>query len=78
MGKTADNRLAYFFSYRADCFKIAGRSHRETGFDNIHTKIFQLPGDFQFFLNIQRSAGRLFAVSQGRIENNDFIHIQFL
>ena len=55
--------FAYFISDSADCLKIAGRGSGKTGFDDIHAEIFQLPGNFQFFLDIQCPAGRLFAIS---------------
>ena len=63
MRKCADDGLAYFIRNGADSLKIAGRSRGKTRFNDIHTEIFQLPGNFQFFLDIQGPAGSLFAVS---------------
>ena len=58
-----------FCGYGARRIQVAGRSDRETRFEDIDAKLFDLVGKLQFFLAIHRKAGRLLAVAQSRVEN---------
>ena len=46
---------------------------RKPGLDDIHPQQIQLPGDLHLFRHIQRGPGRLFAIPQCSIENNNTI-----
>ena len=57
-----------------DRFKIALGTNREPRFDDIDAHRFEMPGDFDFFQERERRAGRLLTITQRRIENLDGIH----
>ena len=46
---------------------------RKACFDHVHAQALQLAGNADFFIARHAGAGRLFAVTQGGIENNDFV-----
>jgi len=47
---------------------------REAGLDDVHLQTGQLPGHLEFFHRVHREAGRLLAVPQCRVEDDDAIH----
>ena len=54
-------------------FKVAHAGGRETGFDDVHAKAFQLTRHTELFLEVHGSAGGLLAIAERRVENNDAI-----
>src|SRR5712692_10417148 len=42
--------------------ELAGRGARETGFDDVHAQLFELPGDAQLGGGVQVEARRLLAI----------------
>ena len=54
-----------------DRFEITGRRGGKTGFDDIDAKLHQRIGHFELFRLGHRRAGRLLAITQGRIENQN-------
>src|SRR6185437_14433020 len=63
-----------FRSYSARGVQISGRRDREARLENVHAQFLDLAGKLQLFLAIHREAGRLLAVSQGGVENLQYIH----
>jgi len=57
--------------------KIAFRSNRKSGFDDVNAQVFELARQTYFFLQIHRTPRRLFAVVQSRIKNSDFVGFHF-
>src|SRR5437867_4024379 len=54
-----------------DAPPVALRRAREPRFDHVHPKRVQLAGETQLLLGRHRIAGRLLAVAQGRVEDDD-------
>ena len=48
---------------------------REAGLDDVHAQPRQLVGDLQLLLHVQRDAGRLLAVAQRRVEDEDAVRV---
>src|SRR5258705_7255414 len=51
--------------------EVPFRGNRKTCFDNVDTEFLQLRSHPHLLIKVHRTAGRLFAVAQGRIENHD-------
>ncbi len=51
--------------------EVTGGGDREAGFDNVDVQPRELLGDLQLLLGVQRDAGRLLAVAQGGVEDDD-------
>ena len=51
-GQAADHRFAHGLADSVHRKEIAGAGNRESGFDDIHAKAFQLQGDLNFLLGI--------------------------
>ena len=51
--------------------EIIGRGDRETGLDHIDAQVDQRLGDLHLLLVVHAAAGRLFTITQSRIENLD-------
>ncbi len=60
---------------QAHSVKVAGRSSRETGLHDIHTKARKLAGNVKLLLRVQGRAWRLLAIAQGGVEDQDDIAI---
>ena len=54
-------------------FEVAVAGSRKAGLDHIHPKPFQLPCDAQLFLPGHGRARRLFAVTQGGVEDEELV-----
>ena len=54
-------------------FEVSLRRYREPGFDDVHVEPLELTGHFQLFFKIHRAAWGLFPITEGGIENIDFV-----
>src|SRR4029450_9200452 len=70
-GKAADRRTLDLLRDTPDRFKIAGRTVREAGLDDIDAEPGQLFCDHDFFFNIHARARRLLSIPQRCIEDSD-------
>ena len=73
MGETGYSCLLDAAGDRRDRLEIAVRSDREAGLDDVDAHLVEEIGDFELFLQCHPGAGRLFAVAQSRVENDDAI-----
>ena len=73
-GERGDGAVAHRLRDGLDALKVAGGGNCEAGFDNIHLQALQTLRHLDFFLQVHRAAGRLFAVAQCRIKNLNLIH----
>jgi len=64
-----DGRLLDGVGNRLDGIEIAGRRRRESGLDDVHPHLLELPGDADLFLPGHRGAGTLLAIAQGGVED---------
>ncbi len=62
-------------SHGAHGFLVAGRGGGETRLDDVDAQLFQGVGHLQLVLDAQRKAGRLLAVTQRGIENENSIRV---
>ena len=69
----ADGGFADGLGDRAHRFEIAIAGRRKAGLDHVDAQAFQLPGDTELLFACHRSAGRLFAVAQGGVENDELV-----
>ena len=72
-GQPGDLRTANFPGYGLHRGKVTGRGKGKPGLDDVHVEQFQVPGDLQFFVDVEIGPGGLFPIPQGGIENHDFI-----
>ena len=72
-GQRGDARLANGLGDGGDGREVALRGHGEAGLDDIHAQIFQGMGHGQLFLRRHAAAGRLFAVAQRGVEEDNAI-----
>jgi hypothetical protein len=71
--KAADDGI---FDCLCDFFhgmEVTGAGDRETGFDDIDAKGFELEGQFDLFPGVELAAGYLFPVAEGGIKDEDFL-----
>src|SRR5439155_1165691 len=68
-GASVDYRLERF----EEVLEVGGGGEGETGLDHIDTQSGELPGDRHLLIRRQRCAGRLLAVTQGRIEDENAV-----
>ena len=66
-----DHRPADLGGDAAHRLGIGGRGDREAGLDDVDTEGVELTGELQLLGRAQRKAGRLFAVTQRRVENQN-------
>ena len=64
-------RLANLLGDGLDRLEIAGRGNRKARLDDIHTELRQGVRHFELFLEVHAASGRLLAIPQRRIENDD-------
>ena len=69
--QTADHGVFHHLGDFIHRFEVAGRGDGETGLDHVHAHLIENFSHTQLFLEIHRAAGRLFAVAQGRIKDDD-------
>jgi hypothetical protein len=65
----------YCLRDRFDGFEVAIGCDRETGLDDVDTQARELVGDLELLGDVERNAGRLLAVSQGRVEDSYRVHL---
>jgi hypothetical protein len=66
-----DDRPLYLFRYNANRLGVRFRGDRKTRFDQVDTERRQLPRQLELLVDPHGEAGRLFAVTQGRIEDGE-------
>ena len=72
-GQRAHGAVLDRVSDRPDGFEVTVRRSGETGFDHIDLEALELAGDAQLFVLGHRGTGRLLAVAQGRVENDQLV-----
>ncbi len=70
-GQAADRRAADRAGDLADRLEVAGRGDREAGFDDVDAQIDQRLRDLQLLVEVHAAAGRLLAVAERGVENDD-------
>ncbi len=70
-GKSGDYRPVYLGSDPAYRLKLFVGSYREAGFNNVDAELVELPGQAKLVFRAHAAAGRLFAVTQSRVEDGD-------
>jgi hypothetical protein len=70
-GQTADHRPLHLTRDALYSREITWAAGRETGFDDVHTQPRQLMGYLQLLRGIEAAAGRLFAITERGIEEDD-------
>ena len=73
--EAGDDRAAYGLGDGLDGIEVTVGGDRETGLDHVDPEACELLGDLQLLGDVERDAGRLFAVSQGRVEDLDRFHV---
>ena len=76
-GQASDDRATHFAGNAGHALQIAGAGNGETGLDHVHAQPRQGVRDLQFLSVVQRHAGRLLTVTQGRVENADALGFNF-
>ena len=71
--QTGDHRMFGAAGNFRNRFKIAIGGNRKPGFDDIDAHFIKLFCDHEFFLMGHRCAGRLFAIAQGGIKNQNLV-----
>src|SRR6266536_2520099 len=56
--------------------EIAMRGDGKAGLNDVHTEPLQLPGQHQFLFGVHAAAGRLLAVAQGRVKDEDLLWLR--
>ena len=56
---------------RCDGLEITLRGDGKAGLDDVHAEALKLVGHSQLFVGVHAAAGRLFAVAQGGVEDQD-------
>ena len=59
----------------ANALEVAVRGNGKSSFENIHAERRQLMGHAQLFVVMHGAAGRLFAVAQSGIEEDDLVWV---
>lgn len=67
--------VADCFRYGLDCFEIFLRSGGKPSLYDVDAEFSKLTRDVEFFLGCECSSGRLFAVTESRIEDADVVGI---
>src|SRR5690606_38212224 len=70
-GETADFRLLQFAGNLPDRLELARAGNGKARLDGVDPELRQLAGDDDLLFRLHGSAGSLFAVAQGRVENAD-------
>jgi len=70
-GEGGDHGAAHRLGDRPDAPPVALRRAREPGFDHVHPERIQLAGETQLLLGRHRIAGRLLAIAQSGVEDDD-------
>ena len=70
-GQAADRGAADGFGDPAHRFEVAGRGDGKAGFDDVDAQIDQRLGDLELFVEVHAAAGRLLAVAERGVEDDD-------
>ncbi len=70
-GQAADHRASYVLGDPTDRLEVAGRSDGETRFDHVHPEFNQGFGNLHLFLEVHARSGRLLAIAERGVENDD-------
>ena len=73
-GEGGDLRALDVFGDRAHGFEIADRGGREATLDDVDLEPGELLGDLELLFGVEGDAGRLLAVPEGRIEDENLVH----
>ena len=73
-----DDRAAHGLGDRLDRLEVAVARDREAGLDDVDTEARELLGDLELLADVERDAGRLLAVPQGRVEDHHRVHARSL
>ena len=72
-GQAADHRVLHHLADLGDGLEVAVGGDREAGLDDVDAHLVEHFGDLQLFLQGHRGAGRLLAVAQGGVENENAV-----
>ncbi len=72
-GQTADDRAFDLARDGLDALEIAGRRDRKAGLDHVDAEIFEGVRHLQLLGQVHAGAGGLFAVAQGRVEDDQAV-----
>ena len=70
-GQAADDRASDVAGDLADGLEIARRGDGKAGLDHVHAQLDQRLGDLHFLGQVHAGAGRLLAVAERRVEDDD-------
>ena len=65
----------HFAGDRLHRLEVAGRGDREAGLDDVHAEVVEGVGDLELLGEVHAGAGRLLAVAQRGVEDQDAIRI---
>jgi len=65
----------YFLGDLSDRVKVTFGGNGKTRLNDINAEFFQLPGHHQLFFRVHAVAGRLFPISQCRVENINAVFV---
>ena len=65
-----NDRALHFVGYPPDRLRVVLRGNREARLDDVDAENFELTGQTNLFLDSHREPGRLFTVTQRRVEND--------
>src|SRR4051794_17980121 len=74
-GEAGDDRALDLPGDRADGLEVARRGDREARFDDVDTQARELVGDLELLVRVERDAGRLLAVAQRGVEDDDPVRV---
>src|SRR5262249_15165445 len=72
-GQAADHGAFYFARDRLDRLEIARGGDGEASLDHVDAEVFERVGDFQLFGEVHAGAGRLLAVAERGVENDEAV-----
>ena len=70
-GQTADDGALDLAGDGLHGREVSGAAGREAGFDDVHAQARQLMGDLQLLRCVQAATGRLLAVAQSRVKEDN-------
>ena len=73
--QAGDHRALHLAGDRLDRLEVAGRGDREAGLDDVDPEPRELVRDLELLGRVQRDPGRLLAVAQGRVEDDDPLRV---
>ena len=73
-GQAGDDRALHRLGDGLDRLEVAVAGDREPGLDDVDPEARELVGDLELLADVERDAGRLLAVPQGRVEDQDLVH----